>query len=297
MLRGLWIGTSGMQAQEHRLDVIANNLANVDTNGFKRDVSVMKAFPELLIRRTNDNGVRTMPIGSFDTAPIVGRLGTGVEYNETYTAFEQGSFKETGNDFDIALGSNGIRAEGFFVIETPHGERYTRNGSFTLGREGYVVTKEGFRVMGENGPIRVKENNFRIDIDGNIFYNAVYDLDDERQLVSATGNQWEQTELFDRLKIVHFYDLMGQDAARYLNKQGGSLWQASQLSGEAVLMERDNPARPQVLQGVLETSSVNAISEMVNMIAANRAYEANQRTVQTADNTIDQIINRVLRSN
>jgi flagellar basal-body rod protein FlgF len=296
MIRGIYIGTSGMQAQEHRLDAIANNLANVDLTGYKKDLSITKSFPEMLVRRSHDSGVYRLPIGSFDTSPIVGKMGTGVEYNETFTAFEQGSLKETGNSFDIALGNNdSVKAKGFFVIETPYGERYTRNGSFTLGKEGYMVTKDGYRVMGENGPIRVKENNFKIDIDGNILYNAAYDLDNVNELVSERGNDWAQTELLDRIKVVHFYDIMEQDAERYLVKQGNSMWAATELSGEPVLLEKGSPDRPQVLQGFLEASTVNAINEMVNMISVNRAYEANQKSVQAADGVIEQILNKVLR--
>jgi flagellar basal-body rod protein FlgF len=108
MIRGLYIGASGMTAQQHRLDALSNNLANVDVNGYKRDVSAFKAFPELLIRRMNDDGVYKFPLGSSDMAPIVGKVGTGVEYNESYTVFEQGSFKETGNPYDVALEDKGF---------------------------------------------------------------------------------------------------------------------------------------------------------------------------------------------
>ncbi len=103
MIRGWYTAASGMRAQQWRLDAVANNLANVNTDGYKRDVAAFKAFPELLIRRQDDDGVYQHPFGSADAAPIVGKMGTGVELNELYTAFEQGSFKETQNDFDIAL--------------------------------------------------------------------------------------------------------------------------------------------------------------------------------------------------
>lgn len=296
MVRGLYTAASGMKAEENRLDAIANNLANVDLTGYKSDMSITKSFPEMLIRRSHDNGVYEIPFGSFDTSPVVGKLGTGVEYNETFTAFEQGSLKQTENPFDLALGNNDdVRAAGFFVIETPYGERYTRNGTFTLGQEGFLVTKDGYRVMGEEGPIRVKLNNFRVDTDGSIWYNAAFDMDNPRQLVSQKENDWAQTELVDRLRIVHFYDEMDQPAERYLNKQGDSMWSATELSGPAVDMEV-GAGRPQVLQGFLEASTVNAVREMVNMIAVNRAYEANQKTLQSADGAIEQAIAKILRS-
>ena len=103
MIRGWYIGASGMNAQQNRLDTISNNLANVDTAGYKRDVTVHKTFSELLIRRTNFDGVYKVDGGSADDAPVIGTLGLGVETNENYTDFAQGSFKVTGRKQDVAL--------------------------------------------------------------------------------------------------------------------------------------------------------------------------------------------------
>ena len=250
MVRGWYIGSSGMNAQQNRLDAIANNLANVDTTGYKRDVSVSKAFPELLIRRMGDDGVMHVPGGSVDAAPIVGKIGLGVETNEFFTIFEQGSFKQTGTPVDVALGG-----EGFLVIETPAGERYTRNGTFKLGKEGILETKEGYPVLGENGQIHLTEK-FIINEDGVIF----------------TQNDMEY---IDRLKTVRF------DDERYLKKVGSSFYMATDYSGEAFSAEDEE--RPQFLQGYIETSNVNVVNEMVQMIEVNRAYEANQKTIQAED--------------
>ncbi|MDR3166508.1 MAG: flagellar hook-basal body complex protein, partial [Treponema sp.] len=111
MIRGWYTGASGMRAQQWRLDAVANNLANVDTDGYKKDVSTFKAFPELLMRRMDDDGVYRHPFGSGDVAPIIGKVGTGVELNELYTGFEQGALKETQSDFDLALDG-----KGFFTV-------------------------------------------------------------------------------------------------------------------------------------------------------------------------------------
>ena len=124
MLRGIYTGASGMIAQQARLDVVANNLANVDKTGFKKDLAIFKAFPDMLIRRLNDNGLGITPAGSYDTMPYVGKLGTGVEVNEVYTDFDQGSLQRTENNFDLALDGRG-----FLTVKTERGERYTRNGS------------------------------------------------------------------------------------------------------------------------------------------------------------------------
>nr|MBP8179321.1 flagellar hook-basal body complex protein [Spirochaetota bacterium] len=108
MVRGLYTGASGMIAQEARLDAIANNLANVDKAAYKKDLTLFKAFPDMIIRRLNDDGLGITPAGSYDTMPFVGKLGTGVEVNEVYTIYEQGSLMRTENPFDMAMEGNGF---------------------------------------------------------------------------------------------------------------------------------------------------------------------------------------------
>jgi flagellar basal-body rod protein FlgG len=270
-----------MRAQQWRLDAIANNLANVNTDGYKRDVAAFKAFPELLIRRQDDDGVYLHPFGSADAAPIVGKMGTGVELNELYTCFEQGSFKETSSDFDIALDG-----KGFFAVSTPWGERYTRNGSFQLGKEGYLETKEGYPVLGENGPIMVKANNFLVDKDGRIWINAAIS-DDPNVMVSREGNTWEDTVQLDTLKLVEF------DLDRYLEKQGSSLYRESDTSGPAMIIEQGK--RPKVVQGFVEAANVDPVVEMVQMIEVNRSYEANQKVIQVEEAALGTLINQVMK--
>ena len=281
MVRGLYTGASGMVVQMNRMDEIANNLANVDLNGYKKDTAIQKAFPELLIRRMNDDGMHTFPMGSVDSSPIVGRLGTGVETNEVYTNFAQGAMKQTENDFDLAL-----EGDGFMAVQAPQGERLTRNGSFLINSDGYLVTKGGDFVLGENGPIKLKKNNFVIDQDGTIWQNATFAADDTR-LVSAQENQWENIEKVDRLKLVDV------QRKRYLLKEGNSYWRVTDESGPAQIIGGE--ARPKMRQGFLETANVNAVTEMVEMIDVNRAYEANQRTVQTEDSLIGKLWNEVVK--
>jgi flagellar basal-body rod protein FlgG len=270
-----------MRAQQWRLDAVANNLANVDTDGYKRDQIAFKAFPELLLRRMNDDGVYLHPFGSADSAPIIGKLGTGVELNELFVSFEQGGLKESQSDFDLALDG-----KGFFAVATPVGERYTRNGSFQLGKEGYLETKEGFPVMGENGPIRVKANNFQVDKDGRVWINAEY-ADDPEVMVSREANTWNQTVLLDALKLVDF------DVERYLKKQGSSLFIETETSGPPQIIEEGR--RPRVIQGFTEAANVEPVREMVQMIEVNRAYEANQKVIQTHDSMLGTLINQTAR--
>lgn len=286
MVRGIFTAASGMLAQEHRLDAIANNIANVETSGYKRDTSVHKAFPELLIRRMSDDGVRQFPLrseplGSYDIAPVVGKLGTGVEQNEVFTVFEQGEFQQTGNPLDLAL-----EGQGFFAVQTPLGERYTRNGEFMIGPEGLLVTKQGYPVLGENGPIEIKMNNFQIDKEGRIYANPRY-LDDPNRLVSVEENEWEERVLVDQLQLVRVRE------PRYLQKQGDSLYRTTWESGEAEIAQGEE--RPTILQRFLEGSNVNPVKEMVEMIEVNRAYEANQKVVQTQDQSTGQLLNLISR--
>ena len=152
--------------------------------------------------------------------------------------------------------------------------------------EGYLLTKEGYQVLGENGPIMVKANNFQIDKEGRIWINAEYDNEDPNVLVSREANTWADPVLLDILKIVDF------DIDRYLKKQGSSLYYATEISGPAMIMEVNRPA---VLQGFVEAANVEPVREMVQMIEVNRAYEANQKVIQAHDSMLGVLINQVAR--
>ena len=269
MIRGWYTAASGMLAEQKRLDVVSNNLANVDTTSYKRDVTVSKNFPELLLRRMNDDGVYKNPFGSSDVAPIIGKLGLGVELNEVFTDFEQGSLKQTSSSSDMAL-----EGEGFFAVETPSGERYTRNGNFIIGVEGYLLTKEGYPVLGENGRIFLQDMEFTVNKDGEIYARPM-------------GDDEAESTLVDRLRLVTF------ENPRYITKQGSSLYKDSPVSGPAVAAE--GPDRPVVTQGFIEASNVNVVNEMVRMIEINRAYEAGQKSVQSEDTMVSRLWNEVVR--
>ncbi len=249
-----------MTAQQHRLDTISNNLANVDTAGFKKDVTVTKSFSELLLRRTDFDGVYEIPFGSADAAPIIGKLGLGVETNENFTDFTEGSLRLTNTTTDFAL-----HGKGFFVIQTPNGERYTRNGNFMIGKEGILETKDGFPVLGENGLIKLEDDKFHVNEDG---------------IIVTKDNQ-----VVDRFRAVRF------DNERYLEKEGNSFWKETKTSGPAHIAE--GKERPQFIQNYMETSNVNVVNEMVRMIEVNRAYEANQKTIQSEDSMMNTLWNRV----
>ena len=278
MVRGIFTSAAGMNAAQSRLDIISNNIANVDKTGYKKDIAIMKAFPDIQIRRGSDDGLVSFPLGSYDKMPFVGKLGTGVELNESYTIFKQGNLKETNNDFDVALDG-----KGFIAIETEKGERYTRNGSFTIDKDGYVVTKDGLKVLTEDGGyIQIKKNNFIIDKEGNIYQNNEY-AGDPNRLVQMDENEWNDIEQIGRLKIVRF------PREREVRREGNSMYYASEFTGEPYIAEGDE--RPKVLQGFIEASNVNPVTEMVEMIEVQRAYEANQKSIQSHDQVLGRVIN------
>ncbi|MBN2077547.1 MAG: flagellar basal-body rod protein FlgF [Spirochaetes bacterium] len=276
MVRGIYTGASGMIAQQARLDTVSNNLANVDKTGFKKDLTLFKAFPDMLIRRLRESGLGITPAGSYDSMPYVGKLGTGVEVNEVYTDFEQGSLQRTENNFDLAL-----EGRGFMTVQTERGERYTRSGAFTINQEGTLMTHNGYPVLGENGIIRVQQNNFIVNERGEVIANAAIG---PGELASMANNDWSQPVVVDRLKLVDF------EHVRELKKEGDSLWRETEFSGPPL-----PPENLKVIQGFLEKSNVNMVRELVDMIEVQRSYEANQKAVQAHDAELGRLINEVAR--
>lgn len=278
MVKGLYTGASGMLALQEAMNSISQNLSNVNTDGYKRETTVFKAFPEMLSRRVNDEGQVKFPLGSYDKAPIAGKIGTGVEVNEAFIRFEQGSLLQTDSEFDFA-----IEGEGFFTLETPSGIRYARNGSFTINHEGYVTDNRGNYLLGTEGRLQVARNNFKVDKDANITINAGIRYD---EFTTKSQNQWINELSLGKLNIVNFkHD-------RYLSREGHHLYAETKYSGSAELVEK-----PKVLQGFLEKSNVQPVDEMVKMIEVQRLYEANQKVIQTEDELISQAVNKVMRTN
>lgn len=268
MIRGLYTGALGMLAREHETDVIANNLANVSTAGFRRDTLVERSFPEHLIRRFDDEVIETVA-GSLDPAPPVGPMGTGVQVDDVVTDRTRGGLRETSDPLDLALEGS---ADAFLVVQTPRGERYTRAGNLTVSPEGFLVLENtGDLVLGENGPIRGTRENLRILPDGLVETNTAY----------AGGlNRWEAPVPVDRLRLRVFGD---PDA---LEKEGALLYRA----GAGAAPAPAGPGTVAVRTGFLEASNANVVREMVDLITAQRSYEANARVVQNYDQLLGQII-------
>ncbi len=253
MIRGLYTAGAGMMLQMSRQDVVANNVANVNTCGFKKSVTVSKAFPEMLISRLGENKETVNGEIKKESPVVIGRLGTGASVSAVYSDFAVGNIKQTENPLDLT-----ISQEGFFAVETPEGERYTRNGEFKINNEGLLTTNLGYPVLDVNDEYISIEGDFSVDSQGNIM------VDDEFN---------------SRLKIVVF------ENPQLLDRIGDSLFNADQ---DFVQIEN-----PEVLQGYIEESNVNAVSEMVTLISVVRAYESLQKIVQAEDETMQVAIDQV----
>lgn len=175
MIRGIYSSASGMIAETLRNDTIANNLANANTAGYKKDIALSQDFQSMLIHRINDG----------PQAPAIGSLGTGAMVNEVAVIHTAGPMRPTGNSLDVA-----IEGKGYFAVETPNGLRYTRNGTFSRSAQGELVTGDGFRVRGENGAILLEDGTVnitedgRMQVDGNdIGRLPIVSFADEKRLV------------------------------------------------------------------------------------------------------------------
>lgn len=224
MANGIYAALSGAAAQAQALDMVSNNLANAPTTGFK---SQHMTFEEVLI----------------DVEGVANETQRQVRVDEVYTKFSQGSVRETGNPLDVAL-----TGEGFFVVDTPNGPRYTRDGHFSVTEEGLLVNVQGLEVQGDGGPITLLPNEkARITGDGHVMSNGIN---------------------LGTLRRVNFEDPQG------LIREGHNLWKAP----DGVIPE-ESEVRLQARS--LEGSNVNVVEAMTDMVWIARAYEVFNRAVET----------------
>ena len=256
MIKGLYTAGSGMMLQLVRQDAVANNLANVSTSGYKKDIVVSTSFPGMLMSRLGekDPGVN---------APyeIIGPLPTGASMSGVFTDHAQGNIQKTDSPLDAA-----IFGEGYYVVNTPQGERFTRDGQMSINSENVLVNKQGLPYLDENDQTIVINREINRDYRGDIS-------------ISNRGEIYLDNERITRLKVVNFED------PGTLRKIGNNLMTAG---NPYTIMDR-----PEIKQGFMETSNVNPISEMVSLISITRAYEAMQKMVQAEDDAMGTVINSV----
>lgn len=261
MNRALWSAKTGLDAQQTRMGVISNNLANANTTGFKRDRVV---FEDLVYQNVRQVGAQS----SQDTQLPSGlNVGTGVRVVATEKLFSQGGLTPTDNPLDIA-----IQGRGFFEILMPDGSTgYTRDGSFNLNAQGQIVTASGFALQ---PGINVPENTqtLTIALDGT---------------VSATAAGSAEPTVLGNLQLVDFINPTGLQAV------GGNLFTETAASGAPQNGTAGQNGLGTLLQGSVETSNVNVVEELVGMIETQRAYELNSKAISTTDDMLQYVNNNL----
>ncbi|WP_447927599.1 flagellar basal-body rod protein FlgG [Vreelandella sp. EE27] len=251
MIKSLWTAKTGLESQQTKLDVISNNLANVSTNGFKRSRPV---FEDLLYQNMRQPGAQN---NIQDRLPSGMQVGTGVRAVATERLHTQGGLEQTGNSRDLA-----INGDGFFQVQLPDGTiGYTRDGGFQLNENGQMVTANGYPL--EPG----------IFIDANALSVSI----GEDGAVSIRQPGLPQDTPAGQINIATFINPAG------LESIGGNLYLETGASGAPQDLTPGNNGAGRLFQGYVETSNVNVVEEMVNMIQTQRAYEINSRAVSTSD--------------
>ena len=255
-MRALSIGATGMLAQQLNVEVISNNIANMTTTGFKRQRA---EFQDLLYQNVLRPGSTSSDAGTVVPSGI--QLGTGVKAAAVYRINEQGNLQVTDNKLDVA-----IQGAGFFQVELPNGDTaYTRAGSFQLNGEGTIVTAEGYTVA---PGLVVPQNATDITINNS----------GEVQ-VKIAGQVAPQ--VIGQLQLATFANPAG------LESVGSNMLLETPASGDPVIGPPTTPGFGSLLQGSLETSNVNVVSEITNLISAQRAYEMNSKVIRTTDEMLN----------
>lgn len=270
LLRGLYMATSGMIAQQRQQETISNNLANVNTPGYKADNAVLKSFPEMLIRQLGTKQIPTLHGLKLPVNRQVGSLHTGVYTQETIPSFLQGFIRETGMTTDMAI-IDGVFPEEtgalFFTVQNENGDtRYTRNGNFTVDGQGFLTTNEGYYVLDTSGnPIQTNGYDFIVSPDGQI---------------NGEGVAAE-------LGIVYFANandlVKGED--NLFNPEGDSQPEDPTVADVTFTVQ----------QRFLEQSNVDPQQSMTQMLQAYRAFEQNQQVLKIYDDSLGRAVNEIGR--
>ncbi|GMO23097.1 MAG: flagellar basal-body rod protein FlgG [Termitinemataceae bacterium] len=257
MVRSLWTGASGMIGQQSNIDTISNNLANVNTSGFKK---VRSDFEDLLYQTVKIAGT---PATEDTVTPVGIQMGHGVKLAATQRMFTQGALQNTENVSDIA-----IAGEGFFRIQMYDGTyAYTRDGAFKIDSDGRLVTSNGYWVLPD---IIMPEN----------FLPQTINITKEGRVSVKTPEGGDDPIDVGQIELYRFPNPVGLTAV------GENLFKTTQASGAAIAGQPGYEGMGQTVHKFLEMSNVSVVSEMVNLIVAQRAYEFNSKTIQTSDNML-----------
>jgi flagellar basal-body rod protein FlgG len=242
----IYMATSGAEVQRMRMQILSNNLANINTAGFKEDRAVFRVPGEKAV--VDDENGNPGDASESMYMPVIPMT--------SHTDFSKGSLQRTGNPLDLALDG-----EGFFSIQTEKGQRYTRNGSFTISPEGILTTQDGDAVLGEGGEISIDGSKVSFDGSGNVLVDG---------------------EITNKLKIVAI------SKTEALRKVGKTLFELDETKGSEEPLEFGG-----VQQGFLEGSNVNAVKTMTELIEVQRGYESYQKMIQTMGDMASRVIGGV----
>lgn len=276
MINGIYTSTAGMLVQEREQETIANNIANVDTTGFKRRIAVFSEYPEFDIHKLEKGDeVEFYP---YLEDEVIGKTGQGILVSRIYTDFQQGALKRTENQYDFA-----IMGQGYFPIQDKNGEiQFTRSGEFIVNNEGFLVTQQGYKVLGMK-PSSLEDGYQAINQKGEVFVPLQpiqFNTEGADEIsFSPNGQIFINGEASDN----------GLSVFRLSDKAvplGSNLY--SKGEGEVLY-----DANSEIENGYVEVSNVNPVKEMVRMIAALRAYESGDRLIRTHDDTLAKLISRM----
>lgn len=257
-MKSLSIAATGMLAQQLNVEVISNNIANINTTGYKRQRA---EFQDLLYQNLRRVGAASSEAGTIIPSGV--QLGLGVKPAAVYRITEQGNITITDNSFDLA-----INGAGYFMVELPSGDTgYTRSGAFQLSPEGDLVTADGYIVQ-----------------------PGVTIPDDARAVtINASGEVWVDIDGQVRPQLVGRVELASFPNEAGLEALGNNLFAETQATGQPTVAVPGSPGFGTIQQGALETSNVDAVAEITNLITAQRAYEMNSRVIQASDEMLASI--------
>jgi flagellar basal-body rod protein FlgG len=258
MMDGMRISTEAMMNLEEKQAVVANNLANAGTAGYRKEVMETGSFSKVLDHQMKQVGAFDVPGKSSTNELVPGGGGMGISgsfTSSTSTSFSQGALKLTGNKFDMSLDDNG---KGFFSVQSKDGIRFTRNGAFRLSTDGYLVTADGSKVLGQKGPIKLDGKDFEIKDNGTITIDG---------------------KNVDRFLITEF------TTTNTLRKDGESNF----IAQDGFKVTNDFSIK----QGYLEMANVNAVKEMMDLMQVQKMFEANQKVISAQDQALRKSVNEV----
>ncbi len=284
MATGFWVTASGAAAQAQAVDVVANNLANADTDGFKKDLPAFREYMSVLEREPVAQDIPRGPVKDKDLYPLDGKDQSFVVVDGTYTNFRQGNLKVTNNPLDLAIDGGG-----FFEVSTPDGVRYTRQGSLKVAMDGRLVTTEGYPVLAaQPGGLAtalpasaVQPSQGGQPTQGGVAAGQGLMGDEAARFINLRDRGvnisiTEKGEIFAGENKVGQLSVVEFAQPSQLRKQAGQLFANSSPENLARVGERSI-----VKQGVIETSNVNPIEEMTNLIKANRMFEQDLKAMKT----------------